>query len=315
MKHDIPYLNLMRRIQTEGNTRGDRTGTGTISLFGPQNEYDLRTGFFPLLTTKEVNLDSIIGELLWFLSGDTNATTLILQGINIWNDWPCKYWLQQTDQTLPAQTDKAGWRQAKAEFVRLVKADPGGFGGKWGKLGPVYGKQWTKWETNRGTSINQIADLIARLKTEKGRMCRRLIVTAWNPADIEEMAVSGLPPCHCLFQFYVEGDTLHCKLYQRSADYVLGVPYNVACYSLLLMIVAKLTGLKPGRFIHTFGDAHLYSNHLDGPVATQLAREPRESPRLILTDENLPSYTSFKREHFTLEGYSPDPAIRAEIAV
>lgn len=307
----------MRHIRNNGNKRDDRTGEGTTSIFGPQNEYDLSTGFFPLLTTKLVNWKSVLGELLWFLSGDTNATTLILEGNYIWADWPCNHWLQQTRQAVPEQTDKAGWKKARDEFIKRVKADPKGFGNKWGQLGPVYGKQWTAWDDGRGKSINQIANVVNRLKTEKGRTCRRLIVSAWNPADIEKMVVSGLPPCHCLFQFYVEGDMLHCKLYQRSADYFLGVPYNIASYSALIMIVAKLTGLRPGRLIHTFGDCHLYLNHLgeNGPVETQLAREPRESPQLILTDEDLPDYTSFKPEHFTLVGYNPHPAIRAEIAV
>ena len=261
------YLDLMERILAEGVEKRDRTGTGTLSVFGHQMLFDLAAGF-PLLTTKKLHLKSIIYELLWFLSGDTNIKYLNEHGVSIWDAW----------------ADERG------------------------DLGPVYGRQWRSWPARDGGAIDQIANVIDAIRHT--RDSRRLIVTAWNPADVEKMA---LPPCHCLFQFYVANDRLSCQLYQRSADVFLGVPFNVASYALLTMMAAQVTGLAPGNFIHTLGDAHLYLNHLD-QARLQLARQPRRLPEMRIN----PAVTdifAFRFEDFTLRGYDPHPHIKAEVAV
>jgi thymidylate synthase len=261
------YLDLMRRVRTEGARKTDRTGTGTLSVFGHQMRFDLAAGF-PLVTTKKVHFKSIIHELIWFLAGDTNTAYLKRHGVSIWDDW----------------------------------ADGNG------DLGPVYGKQWRSWAAPDGRTIDQMAEVVEILKTRPDS--RRLIVTAWNPADVDKMA---LPPCHCLFQFYVARDRLSCQLYQRSADVFLGVPFNIASYALLTMMVAQVTGLQPGEFIHTFGDAHLYSNHL-GQADLQLNRAPRPLPRMKL-DKRVRSIFDFRHEDFELTGYDSHPHIKAEVAV
>jgi thymidylate synthase len=261
------YLDLMRRVRTEGVRKADRTGTGTLSVFGHQMRFDLAEGF-PLVTTKKLHLKSIVYELLWFLQGDTNTKYLNAHGVTIWDEW----------------------------------ADENG------DLGPVYGQQWRSWAAPDGPSIDQIRELIETLKTSPDN--RRMIVTAWNPADIPDMA---LAPCHCLFQFYVADDRLSCQLYQRSADVFLGVPFNIASYALLTMMVAQVTGFRPGEFIHTFGDAHLYLNHLE-QADLQLARTPRALPRLEINPA-VRSIFDFKFEDFTLEGYDPHPHIKAQVAV
>jgi thymidylate synthase len=261
------YHDLMERALSEGVEKRDRTGTGTLSVFGHQMRFDLADGF-PLLTTKKLHVKSIIYELLWFLRGDTNVRYLQENGVRIWDEW------------------------ADSE----------------GELGPVYGKQWRSWPKSDGRSIDQIALVVQQIIRNPDS--RRLIVTAWNPSDIEEMA---LPPCHCLFQFYVGNGRLSCQLYQRSADIFLGVPFNIASYALLTMMVAQVTGLKPGEFVHTFGDAHLYLNHLD-QAREQLTRRPYPLPTMKLN----PAVTDifgFKYEDFTLENYQTHPHIKATVAV
>ncbi|MBM7646710.1 thymidylate synthase [Scopulibacillus daqui] len=261
------YLNLCRDILNKGTKKEDRTGTGTISLFGYQMRFPLQEGF-PLLTTKKLHLKSIIYELLWFLRGDTNIRYLQEHGVRIWNEW----------------------------------ADDNG------DLGPVYGYQWRSWPGKNGETIDQIAKVVDMIKHQPDS--RRLIVTAWNPADIEEMA---LPPCHCLFQFYVNNGRLSCQLYQRSADVFLGVPFNIVSYALLTHMIAHVTGLEAGEFIHTLGDAHIYLNHLD-QVKEQIQREPRKLPQLSI-NRKVDSIFDFKYEDFTIEGYHPHPHIKGKVSV
>ncbi len=261
------YHDLLRLVLTEGRPRTDRTGTGTLSLFGAQARFDLRENF-PLLTTKKLHLKSIIHELLWFLRGETNVRSLQAAGVTIWDEW------------------------ADAE----------------GELGRVYGAQWTDWRGADGSRVNQIDRVITQIRENPDS--RRLIVSAWNPAELESMA---LPPCHLLFQFYVRDGELSCQMYQRSADLFLGVPFNIASYALLTLMVAQVCDLRPGEFIHTFGDLHLYQNHL-AQAHEQLAREPRPLPRMRLNPE-VRDIHSFRFEDFTLENYNPHPAIKAPIAV
>lgn len=261
------YLDLMEHILAHGVEKRDRTGTGTISIFGHQARYDFADGF-PLLTTKKLHLKSIVYELLWFLAGDTNVKYLNDHGVTIWDDW----------------ADERG------------------------DLGPVYGQQWRSWPARDGSTIDQIANVVAAIR--KNPDSRRLIVTAWNPADVDKMA---LPPCHCLFQFYVASGRLSCQLYQRSADVFLGVPFNIASYALLTLMIAQVTGLKPGEFIHTLGDAHLYLNHLE-QAHLQLSRAPHKLPAMQL-DPVVRELADFRYEHFLLEGYEPHPHIKARVAV
>jgi thymidylate synthase len=261
------YLDLMERILADGAEKRDRTGTGTLSVFGHQMRFDLAAGF-PLLTTKKLHLKSIIYELLWFLAGDTNVRYLKEHGVSIWDEWADAH----------------------------------------GDLGPVYGRQWRSWPLPDGGAIDQIAGVVAAIRRHPDS--RRLIVTAWNPADVDRMA---LPPCHCLFQFYVANGRLSCQLYQRSADVFLGVPFNIASYALLTLMAAQVCRLAPGDFIHTFGDAHLYLNHLD-QARLQLGRAPRPLPTMRIN----PAVTdifAFRFEDFALEGYDAHPHIKAEVAV
>ena len=262
-----PYLSLLNRILTEGHQKGDRTGTGTLSVFGHQMRYDLQDGF-PLLTTKKLHLKSIIYELLWFLRGDTNVRWLQAHGVRIWNEW----------------------------------ADENG------DLGPVYGHQWRSWPDYRGGTIDQIAQVEEMIKRNPNS--RRILVTAWNPAEVEDMA---LPPCHCLFQFYVADGRLSLQLYQRSADTFLGVPFNIASYALLLQMMAQVTGLQPGEFVHTTGDTHLYLNHLE-QARLQLSRTPRPLPTMRINPD-VKSIFDFRYEDFELENYDPWPHIAAEVSV
>ncbi|MER2536954.1 MAG: thymidylate synthase [Rhizobiaceae bacterium] len=262
------YLDLLNHVLTTGSDRGDRTGTGTRSVFGYQMRFDLADGF-PVTTTKKLHLKSIIHELLWFLRGDTNIRYLHEHGVTIWDEW--------------------------------ADAD--------GDLGPVYGKQWRSWpDPENGRSIDQIANLLRELRVNPNS--RRLIVSAWNPAEVDDMA---LPPCHCLFQFYVSNGRLSCQLYQRSADIFLGVPFNIASYALLTMMVAQVSGLKPGEFIHTLGDAHLYSNHFE-QAREQLSRSPRPLPTMWI-NPGVKDLFGFRYEDFRLENYSADASIKAPIAV
>lgn len=261
------YHDLLRHVLEHGARKSDRTGTGTFSVFGYQMRFDLAAGF-PLLTTKKVHLRSIIHELLWFLSGETNVRYLREHGVTIWDEW----------------------------------AD------EQGELGPVYGHQWRCWPARDGGTIDQLARVVDQIRRDPDS--RRLIVSAWNVADLDRMK---LPPCHLLFQFYVAEGALSCQLYQRSADVFLGVPFNIACYALLTMMVAHVTGLRPGEFIHTFGDAHLYANHVE-QAHVLLSREPRPLPRMLLRD-GVRSLDEFRYEDFTLDAYDPHPAIKAPVAV
>ena len=261
------YLDLLRHIRENGVMKEDRTGTGTQSVFGYQMRFNLADGF-PLLTTKKVHLKSIIYELLWFISGDTNIKYLKDHGVTIWDEW--------------------------------ADAD--------GNLGPVYGHQWRSWPAPDGRTIDQLSQVIDTIKRNPDS--RRMLVTAWNPGEVDNMA---LPPCHCLFQFYVADGKLSCQLYQRSADVFLGVPFNIASYALLTMMIAQECGLQPGEFVHTTGDTHIYKNHFD-QVALQLSREPRKLPVMKLNPD-VKSVFDFKYEDFTLEGYDPWPAIKAPVAV
>jgi thymidylate synthase len=261
------YLDLLKLILDTGTPKEDRTGTGTLSVFGHQMRFDLAAGF-PLLTTKKLHVKSIVHELIWFLQGDTNIKYLKDNGVSIWNEW----------------ADECG------------------------DLGPVYGHQWRSWPTPDGGTIDQIAEVQQAIRRTPDS--RRLIVTAWNPADVPKMA---LPPCHLLIQFYVAKGRLSCQMYQRSADVFLGVPFNIASYALLTAMMAEATGLQPGEFVHTLGDAHLYRNHLD-QARLQLTRDPRPLPRLKLA-EGITDIRDFRFEHVAIEGYDPHPHIKAEVAV
>jgi thymidylate synthase len=261
------YLELMEHTLADGVEKRDRTGTGTVSVFGHQMRFDLNQGF-PLVTTKKLHVKSIVHELLWFLAGDTNIKYLNDNGVRIWDEW----------------ADERG------------------------DLGPVYGYQWRSWPAQDGRTIDQIANVVEMIRRSPDS--RRLIVTAWNPADVDKMA---LPPCHCLFQFYVAKGRLSCQLYQRSADIFLGVPFNIASYALLTMMMAQVSGLQAGEFIHTFGDAHLYLNHIE-QARLQLSRSPRALPRMRLNPAAKDIF-GFRYEDFALEGYEPHPHIKAEVAV
>jgi len=298
------YLDLMRHIRDSGVRKQDRTGTGTLSIFGYQMRFDLREGF-PLVTTKKVHLKSIIHELLWFIQGDTNIRYLAKNGVNIWNDWPFQSWLRETgqDEKYPMYTPQ--WREQMKLFVERVIADDK-FAKEYGELGPVYGHQWRNFE-----GVDQLAQIVEDIKTNPDS--RRLIVSAWNPKDIPEMAKSGLPPCHTLFQFYVTEGRLSCQLYQRSADVLLGVPFNIASYALLTLMIAQVSGLQPGEFVHTFGDAHLYSNHME-QVEEQLSREPRPLPVMSI-NPTVTDLFSFQYDDFELKDYDPYPPISAPVAV
>lgn len=298
------YHDLMKRVLNEGVQKGDRTGTGTISVFGHQMRFDLQEGF-PLVTTKKVHLKSIIHELLWFLQGDTNIRYLVQNGVNIWNEWPFQNYLNETGQaeSFPKYSDQ--WKEKLKEFKQQIIEDAA-FAEKWGELGPVYGRQWRNFE-----GVDQISGVIEDIKNKPDS--RRLIVSAWNPKDIPVMAKSGLPPCHTLFQFYVAEGKLSCQLYQRSADIFLGVPFNIASYALLTMMIAQVCGLKYGDFVHTFGDAHLYSNHLE-QTREQLSRELRPLPTMKINPE-INNIFDFTYQDFELKNYDPHPAIKAPVAV
>lgn len=274
------YLDLLRHVRDKGVYKGDRTGTGTYSVFGYQMRFDLAAGF-PLLTTKKLHLRSIIHELLWFLAGDTNIAYLQENGVSIWNAWATES----------------------------------------GELGPVYGEQWRSWKAPDGRVIDQLADVIKEIKTNPNS--RRLVVSAWNPAVLPDATIpphqnaaqgrQALPPCHCLFQFYVADGKLSCQLYQRSGDVFLGVPFNIASYSLLTLMVAQVCGLQPGDFVHTLGDAHLYSNHLE-QADTQLARAPKALPSMTL-NADVKDLFAFQYDDFSLDGYDPHPHIKAKVAI
>lgn len=310
------YLDLARHVLEFGNEKEDRTGTGTRSVFGYQMRFNLQQGF-PLLTTKKVPFGLIKSELLWFLRGDTNIRFLLQHKNHIWDEWAFKNWVQSPDYAGPDMTDfgrraardpefNARYQEVKKDFCARILNDDA-FAKKYGDLGLVYGSQWRSWQTPRGP-VDQIKKVIEQIKTNPNS--RRLIVTAWNPADVDDVA---LPPCHTLFQFYVNDDHLSCQLYQRSGDIFLGVPFNIASYSLLTAMIAHQCGLVAGEFVHTLGDAHIYSNHL-AQIKEQLTRPVHAAPRLILPDQPK-AIDDYQMADIRLEGYDPEPAIKAPVAV
>lgn len=301
-------MELLEDIKKNGTKKADRTGVGTLSVFGRQMRFDLSKGF-PAMTTKKLFMRGIIHELLWFLQGSTNIKYLVDNDVHIWDEWPYKAYLMSQGKKVPKTGSKA-WSEGIKEFTHKIKHDPK-FAKKHGELGPVYGYQWRSWPAPDGKHIDQISDAIETIKNNPDS--RRIIVSAWNAADIEEMAKAGLPPCHALFQFYVVDGKLSCQLYQRSADTFLGVPFNIASYALLTMMIAQVTGLKPGDFVHTFGDAHLYLNHLE-QVDEQLSRRPKKLPTMWINPK-VKSIFDFTIDDFELKNYDPHPAIWAPIAV
>lgn len=289
------YLEFLKHIKEHGKTKNDRTNTGTISTFGYQMRFDLNEGF-PLLTTKKVHLKSIIHELLWFISGDTNIKYLVDHDVKIWNEWPYEIY-KNSDSYLGESMD---------EFVNKIKEDVE-FAKRWGDLGPVYGYEWRHFE-GKDKTVDQLGDVIKMIKTNPDS--RRLIVNSWHAAYIDRMA---LPPCHLMYQFYVQDNKLSCQLYQRSADAFLGVPFNIASYALLTMMVAKICNLELGEFVHTIGDAHIYLNHLE-QVDLQLSRTPRTLPKMIIKGDQK-NIEDFKYEDFELTDYHPHPRIKGAVAV
>lgn len=304
------YLDLLRDILKNGKYKDDRTKTGTKSLFGRQLRYDLSKGF-PLLTTKKVFLKGIIYELLWFLRGESNIKYLVDNGVHIWDEWPYKHYKLAQIKNSVKRKELENKILTQEQFIQRIKDDKE-FAVKWGDLGPVYGVQWRHWKKLKRGEVDQIKQVIEDIK--KTPYSRRLIVTAWNPGEMEDIVkMEGLPPCHTLFQFYVNNGKLSLQLYQRSADSFLGVPFNIASYALLLMMVAQVTGLKAGELVHTFGDVHIYSNHIK-QVKEQLKRKPGKLPKIRLNPD-IKDISKFKFEDFTLEGYNPYPPIKAPVAV
>ena len=302
------YLDLLEDIKTNGVRKSNRTGIDQITVFGRQLRFDLSEGF-PAVTTKKLFTRSVIHELIWFLQGSSNIKYLVDNDVHIWDEWPYKHYLIKNDQKVP-DTNSDEWKRGMAAFIENVKADDK-FSAKWGEIGPVYGYQWRSWPTPDGKHIDQIAKAVETIKNDPNS--RRIVVSAWNVADIDEMAKAGLPPCHLLFQFYVEEDKLSCQMYQRSADTFLGVPFNIASYALLTMMMAQVCGLKPGDFVHTFGDTHLYLNHLK-QVDEQLSRKPKPLPKMKINPK-VKDISKFTIDDFELVGYNPHPAIYAPIAV
>lgn len=313
MKHaEYQYLELLEKILDTGVDRMDRTGVGTRSIFGHQMRFDLSESF-PLLTTKKVFIKAIIHELIWFISGDTNIRYLVKNDVKIWNEWAFSKYLKKTGKDTELVRYSPEWDAELLAFIEKIKTDDI-FATTWGDLGPVYGKQWRAWETKKGNIIDQIQNALNVIVNDP--YSRRNIVSGWNVGEIEELIKdkdTAPPPCHTLFQFYVADGKLSCQLYQRSADVFLGVPFNIASYALLTMMMAQVTGLKPGEFVHTFGDVHIYHNHFD-QVREQLTREPRPFPQMKLNPQ-VKNLFDFVYEDFTIEGYDPHGAIKAPIAV
>ncbi|WP_077621787.1 thymidylate synthase [Sediminibacillus massiliensis] len=314
---ELAYLDLCRKVLEEGNKKGDRTGTGTYSLFGHQMRFDLQEGF-PLLTTKRVPFRLIASELLWFLKGDTNIRYLLEHNNNIWNEWAFKRWIESEKYSGPDMRDFGRRSQHDPDFQKVYQNEMEKFKDKiltdesfaeeFGELGSVYGRQWRDWKTSKGDSIDQLKQVIEAIKTNPDS--RRHIVTAWNPEDVPTMA---LPPCHTLFQFYVAEGKLSCQLYQRSGDIFLGVPFNIASYALLTHLIARECGLEAGEFIHTIGDCHIYSNHVE-QIHTQLSRQPYELPLLKIKDDK-GSIFDIEMEDLEIVEYQSHPAIKAPVAV
>jgi thymidylate synthase len=298
------YHQLMQHILNQGVLKSNRTGIGTLSVFGYQMRFNLEEGF-PLVTTKKVHLKSIAHELIWFLNGDTNIRYLVENGVNIWNEWPFQSYLKKQGKEEELPKYSAAWTEELKNFKSRIIEDSD-FAKEWGELGPVYGRQWRNFE-----GVDQITQLIEDIK--KSPDSRRLLVSAWNPKDIPVMAKSGLPPCHTLFQFYVAEGKLSCQLYQRSADVFLGVPFNIASYALLTMMIAQVCNLGLGDFVHTLGDAHIYENHLE-QVKEQLSRDFRPLPQMKINPE-VKDLFAFKYEDFELLNYNPHPAIKGQVAV
>lgn len=316
-ENEQQYLTLAQYVLDHGHQKGDRTGTGTLSTFGYQMRFDLQKGF-PILTTKKVAFGLVKSELLWFLRGDTNIRFLLAHNNHIWDEWAFKKWVESDEYQGPDMTDfghrwltdpafKAVYLAEKKTFCERILADDE-FAARYGNLGDVYGAQWRHWQTRRGETIDQIKNVIEAIKTTPDS--RRLIVSAWNPEDVPAMV---LPPCHTLFQFYVNDGKLSCQLYQRSADIFLGVPFNIASYALLTHLIAKECGLAVGEFIHTLGDAHLYSNHLE-QIREQLARPVHQAPQLILPDHPM-KLSEYTPADIQLANYEHEAAIKAPVAV
>lgn len=316
-ENEQQYLTLAQYVLDHGHQKGDRTGTGTLSTFGYQMRFDLQKGF-PILTTKKIAFGLVKSELLWFLRGDTNIRFLLAHNNHIWDEWAFKKWVESDEYQGPDMTDfghrwltdpafKAVYLAEKKAFCERILADDE-FAARYGNLGDVYGAQWRHWQTRRGETIDQIKNVIEAIKTTPDS--RRLIVSAWNPEDVPAMA---LPPCHTLFQFYVNDGKLSCQLYQRSADIFLGVPFNIASYALLTHLIAKECGLAVGEFIHTLGDAHLYSNHLE-QIREQLARPVHQAPQLILPDHPM-KLSEYTPADIQLANYEHEAAIKAPVAV
>jgi len=306
------YLELLQDLLDNGVRKEDRTGIGTISAFGRQVRYDLSKGF-PLLTTKKVFIRGIIHELLWFISGSTKITYLVRNNVKIWNEWAYQIYLEENklEKEYPRYSDK--WKEKLEWFVQQIKEDDA-FAEKWAELGPIYGKQWRRWETKDGQEIDQVKNVINMIKNDS--TSRRIIISGWNVGEIQELIHNhhhAPPPCHTLFQFIVQEGKLSCQLYQRSADVFLGVPFNVASYALFTMMIAQVTGLEVGEFIHTFGDVHIYTNHLE-QVKEQLSRRPGKIPTMKII-RDVKDIDDFKYEDFELRDYKPQPAIKAPIAV
>jgi thymidylate synthase len=319
VQNEQQYLNLLKHVLDRGAKKEDRTGTGTISVFGYQMRFDLNDGF-PLLTTKRVPFKLIVSELLWFIKGDTNIRYLLQHKNNIWNEWAFKRWVESSDYTGPdmrnfglrSQQDeafRAQYEEQEAIFIQRILEDDQ-FALQYGDLGNVYGKQWRRWQTSEGETIDQLGHVIQEIKRNPDS--RRLIVSSWSAEDATPER-AALPPCHTLFQFYVANGRLSCQLYQRSGDIFLGIPFNIASYALLTHMIAQECGLQVGDFVHTIGDAHIYVNHLE-QIETQLSREPRTLPELQL-NPGVKSVFDYEVSDIAVVGYDPHPSIKAPVAV